>query len=92
MPQAADDLQALHDFISRDSVHYANLVVERLVSAVDMLAEFPLSGRRVPERPQEDVRELVRPPYRIVYRVHADSVHILTVFRASRPIPDFPSR
>jgi addiction module RelE/StbE family toxin len=91
MPQAADDLQAIFDFISRDSPHYARLVVERLVSAVDVLAEFPLAGRRIPERQQEDLRELVRPPYRIVYRVHSEAVHILTIFRSSRPIPDFSS-
>ena len=87
-PQAAEDLAAIRDFIARDSPRYAALVAERIVAAVDMLVQFPLSGRIVPERSREDLRELVRPPYRIVYRVLEDRLDIVTVFRSSREIPD----
>lgn len=66
------------------------MVVERIVAAVDMLEQFPLAGRRVPEHSREDLRELIRPPYRIVYRVVGDAVHILTVFRSSQLIPPLP--
>jgi plasmid stabilization system protein ParE len=47
-PRAADDLQAIRDFFDRDSEHYAALVVQGLVEAVDILELFPHSGRRVP--------------------------------------------
>ena len=87
-PQAAEDLAAIRDFIARDSPRYATLVVERIVTAVDILEQFPLSGRIVPERSREDLRELVRPPYRIVYRVLEDRLDIVMVFRSSREIPD----
>jgi len=40
-PQAADDLQAIHDFIARDSPRYARAEVERILAAVDQLEEFP---------------------------------------------------
>ena len=43
-------------------------------------------GRHVPERPREDLRELIKPPYRIVYRV-GEAIKILTIFRASRLLP-----
>ena len=43
-------------------------------------------GRHVPERPLEDLRELIKPPYRIVYRV-GEVIRILTIFRASRLFP-----
>jgi toxin ParE1/3/4 len=85
-PQAAEDLAAIRDFIARDSPQYATLVVERIVTAVDSLEQFPLLGRVVPERSREDLRELV--PYRIVYRVLEDRLDIVTVFRSSREIPD----
>jgi len=49
-----------------------------------------LAGRVVPELSREDVRELVRPPYRIVYRVLKDGVDVATVFRSSRVIPGLP--
>lgn len=63
-PQAADDLQAIYDFIARDSPHYAQLTVEDILSAIDRLEQFPLMGRHVPERPREDLRELIKPPHR----------------------------
>ena len=88
--QATEDLQSIRDFIARDSPRYAAFVVERLVAAVDILERFPLAGRRVPEHSRPDVRELVRPPYRIVYRVFDGGVDIATVFRASKEIPDLP--
>ena len=65
-PQAADDLQAIYDFIGRDSPHYAQVIVENILAAIDRLERFPLTGRHVPERPREDLRELIKPPYRIV--------------------------
>jgi len=43
-------------------------------------------GRHVPERPRNDLRELIKPPYRIVYQVD-EVVRILTIFRASRLFP-----
>ena len=84
--QAADDLQAIYDFIARDSPQYAQLIVEGILSAVDSLEQFPRLGRTVPERHRGELRELIKPPYRIVYRV-GEVIHILTIFRSSRSFP-----
>ena len=84
--QAAEDLEAIYDFIARDSPHYAQLTVEDILAAVDRLRELPLSGRKVPEQRHDYLRELVKPPYRIVYRT-GEVVKILTIFRASRLFP-----
>lgn len=84
--EAADDLQAIYDFIERDSPQYAFIIVEDILSAIDGLERFPLLGRMVPERQRKDLRELIKPPYRIVYRV-SEVIHILTIFRASRLFP-----
>lgn len=40
MPQAVEDLEALREFIARDSPRYADLVTERLVTAVDIASSF----------------------------------------------------
>jgi toxin ParE1/3/4 len=84
--QASDDLQAIYDFIERDSPHYAQVIVEDILDAIDKLERFPLMGRHIPEFAREDLRELIKPPYRIVYRV-GEVVRILTIFRASRLFP-----
>lgn len=44
-PQAADDLDAIGEFIAADSPHFAELVVLDILQAADRLAEFPKSGR-----------------------------------------------
>ena len=88
-PQARDDLAAIHEFIARESPHYADLVVRELIGAVARLADFPQSGRMVPELHRPDVREVLWHSYRLVYR-HAEQAgeaHVLTVFRAERLLP-----
>ena len=89
--QAADDLAAIKAFVSQDSSAYALAVVGRLYQAVGQLAQFPDSGRVVPEHGRPEIRELVRPPYRIVYRRRPDVVEILLVFRSSLPLPTIPA-
>lgn len=84
---ARDDLRKIRDYIARDSAHYARLVTERLVSAVDRLRLHPLSGRVVPELVRATLREVIEGTYRIVYRVTPDEVQILTVVHTARRFP-----
>ena len=70
--------------IARDSTHYANLVVERIVAAVERLADHPRFGRVVPELGDESIREIVHGNYRVVYRLQQDVVEIATVFHGAR--------
>ena len=86
-PQALEDLEAIRAYVSRDSVPYAALLIERLFAAVDRLEVFPESGRIVPEFQRRDLREVILGSYRIVYRLHADRAVILTVFHGARLFP-----
>lgn len=83
-PRALHDLEAIRDFIALDSPLYAGLVVQRIVASVERLVAFPESGRIVPELDRPDVREVIQPPFRIVYRNRGDRIDIVTVFRSSR--------
>ena len=86
--QARADLAAIRAFISQDSPHYASVIISRLIAATDRLASFPESGRAVPEFENPLVREVVHPPYRIIYRlVGVDEIHVLTVHHASQSFP-----
>ena len=87
-PQSLRDLEAIRAYIAQDSPRYADLMVERIVSAVERLAVFPESGRIVPERNDSTIREVIVRPYRVVYRVRPQLVEIVTVFRGSRLLPD----
>jgi len=71
---------------------YANLEVpevgERLLREildhVETLAMFPMSGRVVPEFGIAHLREVIHPPFRIVYRVDGVRVRIVRVWRSER--------
>ena len=47
----------------------------------------PAFGRMVPERERPDLREVFVGSYRIVYRIRAESIDILTVFEGHRSFP-----
>ena len=79
-PQAIEDVEAIRAYVARDSARYADLLVERLVSAVEGLETDPLSGRVVPEVGDDTVREVIHGNYRIVYRVRLNLVEIVPVF------------
>src|SRR6266704_4946822 len=48
-PQAIEDVEAIRGYVARDSPRSADLLVERILSAVEHLETDPLSGRVVPE-------------------------------------------
>lgn len=76
--QALDDLEAVCLYISRDAPHIAQIFAARSFDAVDRLAEFPMSGRLVPEVGRPEIREVFVYSYRIIYRYTGDDVVILT--------------
>ncbi|MBN2561670.1 MAG: type II toxin-antitoxin system RelE/ParE family toxin [Phycisphaerae bacterium] len=82
--QAADDLEAITEFISADSPYYAQLFAIDVLAAIERLTDFPQSGRKVPEINDPAIRELILGDYRIVYRLRSALVEILTVFHGAR--------
>ena len=86
--RASNDLDALFDFAARNSEKYAHLLVHRIFERIKRLEDFPLSGREVPEYRRSDVREVIQAPYRIIYRVLEQEVHILVVQHGARLLPD----
>ena len=82
--RAIEDGQAIRQFIAQDSPHYAQLVTQRLIAAVERLPALPQSGRIVPEINDPTVREVIHGSYRIVYRLIREEIHIITVHHAAR--------
>lgn len=86
--RAIADLEAIGDYIARDKPRAAARWVQQLIAVAERAAAVPLSGRRVPELARDDVRELRKRTYRIVYRVSKTHVDVLTVFEGHRLFPD----
>ena len=67
---------------------YAKRVVDRITRRSEQIAEFPLSGRKVPEYKTEDIREIIEKPYRIIYRIKSDQIDILAVIHGAKLLPE----
>jgi plasmid stabilization system protein ParE len=91
---ALDSLDAIADYIERDSPLYAATLVQRVFDASRTLASFPRMGRVVPEFQDETLRELVFQGYRIVYWIDGDEVRVILVLHSARDLrqelPDEP--
>ncbi len=78
------DLLEIGRYIAKDNRRAASKWLERLRKRARQAAEHPLSGRMVPEHSRPDLREVLLRNYRIVYRVEADRIVVVTVFEGHR--------
>ena len=84
--RALRDVEGIADYIAKDSPVYAAVVVRNIIAQTKMLAQFPRSGRKVPEFDDDDIRELLAYSYRIIYRIEQDKVIISTVIHGKRTL------
>lgn len=77
-------MQGIHNYVAQNSVVYANQVIDRITRCSEQIAEFPNSGRIVPEFREENIREIIERPYRIIYRIEEDEVDILAIVHGSQ--------
>jgi len=88
--RARTRLAELHDYIAQDSKQRALTMVERILDRTDTLSVAPRSGVRLLAFVDDEVRELLERPYRIVYRISATSIEILTVKHYRQRLIDRP--
>ena len=79
------DLEEIREYYADQGL---NEVGERFLNAifglVQGLNDYPDRGRIVPEFEQPFLRELIHPPFRIVYRRGAEKIEIVRVWRSER--------
>ena len=82
---ALRDLEAVQAWYEEQGVPEvgARLVAE-VFQRIEALAEHPDMGRMVPEFDQSVLRELLHPPFRIVYRRDPQRVRVVRVWRSER--------
>jgi toxin ParE1/3/4 len=86
-PDALADLDSLSDFIAADSTVYARSVVRRIIEATHHLADFPESGRVVPEFHDPSMREIFAFSYRILYQIRGtDDIMIVNIIHGRRSL------
>ena len=82
--EARDRLIEIDEYISKDSPEQAATFTDQIIEHAESLSDKPRMGRTVPELANPDIRELVFKKYRIVYRLKANFIEILTVFKGHR--------
>src|SRR4051794_37791420 len=87
---ARNDLRAIKAYIARDSLRYANRVVQRIRGAIAVLKTFPEMGARLEEWSRLNAREIVVGNYRVIYCIKAKRIWIVTIIHAARLLPDEP--
>ncbi len=55
-----------------------------IIARIERLGAHPVSGRVVPEFNVEHLREIIYPPFRIVYRHDKNKVRIVRIWRSER--------
>lgn len=74
---AQRDLKQIHDYIAKDSKHYAKKVVQTIVENTEKLEDYP-------EIDDATVRELFVYSYRLIYEISPDGIEILAVIHGKR--------
>ena len=58
--------------------------VSDIIASAQRLTEHPDSGRMVPEFNQPNIREIILPPFRVVYLREVDCISLIRVWRSER--------
>ena len=88
---AEEDLKSIIEYICIDSPAAARNSLNKIKTKVSNLCSFPQRGRVVPELRDHGIlqyRELIIPPWRVIYRISEGKVYVLSVIDSRRNIED----
>ena len=90
--EARARLLEIQTYIAKESPMVARDVAARILRRSQQLAVPPPLGRRLPEYPHADLRELMMRPFRIIYVVKPDRIEIVTIKHYRQNLPRSPHR
>ena len=85
---SVNHLSSIYRYISQNSPQYAQRLIERLTDHSEQIAQFPFSGRMVPEFETPQIREVIEGSYRIIYEIQTDQVNIIAVLHGSQQLKE----
>lgn len=82
---ALQDLQDIqHYYLEQGVAQTGKELVDSILHKIEMLTAHPDAGRKVPEFNQEQIRELIHPPFRLVYLRETSTISLIRVWRSER--------
>ena len=88
---AQQDLRRIMEYIAANSEIQARRAYSSIKEKADSLRQMPLRGRTVPELRYFSIltyRELISPPWRIIYKTVENRVWVLAVIDGRRNVED----
>jgi len=88
---AENDLKNIIEYIAEDSPANALKILKKIKQKASSLYTLPERGRIVPELQDQGIfiyRELVIPPWRIIYRISEMKIYVLSVLDARQNVED----
>lgn len=82
---AVADLEGIRAWYTEQQVPQVGArLIGEILARVASLAEYPQRGRVVPEFEAPALREVLLPPFRIVYRLDGHRVRVVRIWRCER--------
>jgi plasmid stabilization system protein ParE len=88
--RAISDLLEIHDYTTRHLYASSRPLITRLFKGLQRLEMFPRSGRVVPGWGNPAWREIIVPPFRVIYRIAGREIMISRVYHTRRLLPPDP--
>jgi toxin ParE1/3/4 len=83
-PAAREQFLAALSYIAADDPPAARSLRDRAEVSLSRLADYPESGRVLPEFPDLPFREVIVAPYRFFYRVKDDVVWVVAAWHSAQ--------
>ncbi|WP_210131321.1 MULTISPECIES: type II toxin-antitoxin system RelE/ParE family toxin [Stenotrophomonas] len=90
--EALEDIDAIAEFIARDSPRHARRIIEALFELGNVIEVHPFAGRVVPEVGRTSLRERFLYSYRVIYEIRADQIAVLAVLHGRRLLDSVDER
>ncbi len=78
-PLAVDQVRDIASYIALDKPTVAVEWAKKIFNSIEILYDYPESGRVVPEINRKEIRELVQGNYRVIYKIKANEPEILVL-------------
>jgi len=91
-PEALDDVEAIAEYIERNSAFYAQAVATAILEMARSIGRFPWMGRVVPEMGSQNIGERFVYSYRVTYELQEGRILIVAVIHGKRLIENISDR
>ena len=88
---AFSDLENIKEYYTEQGVPNIGVnFISEIFAHIEILNTHPKIGRVVPEFEDDFIREIIHPPFRVVYLLETKKIHIIRVWRSERilKLPD----